>query len=205
MRTALRLSLAALALLEASSFAAGPYFNPNLVFQGLLRASPTTYVPDGAYCAQLTLNRAGAITWQKKISNFSVTDGVFSVALSGLDDSGTALSSSLFQLLTSNSDQLTVDVKIDYSSSTCSASPTFDDTFTSIPIYAVPTAMVADRCNTLTGTVSGSQVAGPLPLSVLDVTGAANGDVMTFNGTQWTHAAAPSGSSLSGGSGPVTI
>src|SRR5579859_6921648 len=96
--------------------AAGAFFNPDLIFQGLLRASPTTYVPDGAYCAQITLNRAGALTWQKKISNFTVTDGVFSVALSGLDDSGTALSSTLFQLLGSNTDQLTVDVRIDYSS-----------------------------------------------------------------------------------------
>src|SRR5947209_5496407 len=101
----------------AVASAAGPYFNPQLAFQGVLKSSPTTYVNDGAYCAQLTLKRNGAATWQKTYSNFTVANGVFNVLLSGLDDTAIPLDSSLFELATSNGDTLTVDVKIDYADS----------------------------------------------------------------------------------------
>ncbi len=170
------------------------YINSNIAFQGLLKNATTGLaITDGTYAMRFIIKKTGtgaATLWTKSFtggSSISVSGGVFSVILSGADDSATQLTPALLAQ-TASDNTLTVDVLVDIN-----ASGTFtgaDDTYAAIPFTAVPMAMIADRAYNTTG-LQGRDVSSAAP--------AAN-QVLTWNNglSRWEPAAVAIGNVTGG-------
>lgn len=128
------------------SLAAAPNtVNKRVTYQGFLTNTSGTAYPDGTYRMRFTIKHDNTNVWRKAYNTVTLTNGVFNVSFSGNDDSAVAFDAGLFSL-SSGAVSMNVDVEIDVDNN-----GSYDNSFTAVPLSAVPTAMVAELANT-TGT-----------------------------------------------------
>ena len=176
------------------------YFNERVALQGYITASGGSSL-DGNYKMKITLKRASGVTfWEKTFNSQPITNGVFSVTISGNDDLGpTALTADLFDLA-SGAQSLQMDVVVDVDLDTVLEA---GETFSAIPIVAVPTAMLADRCNTAINVIDDAIGTSKIEdtavtMAKLNQSSASSGQVITWNGSAWAPASIPTPTTFSG-------
>jgi hypothetical protein len=136
-----------------SASAAPNTINKRVVYQGFLTNSSGTPLSDGGYKMRFTIKHDNSSVWQKTYNTVTLTMGIFNVSFSGNDDSAVAFAASMFSL-SNGAVSMNVDVEVDVD-----GDGSFDNTFSAIPLSAVPTAMVAEMCNVSgTDSVSTSSV-----------------------------------------------
>lgn len=185
---------------NANAVVTTTYFNERVALQGYITASGGSSL-NGTYGMKITLKRAGGVTfWEKTFAAQQITNGVFSITISGNDDLGpTALTADLFDLA-SGGQSLQMDVVVDVDLDTVLEA---GETFSAIPIVAVPTAMLADRCNmainVIDDAIGTSKIEdGAVTMSKIDQASAASGEVLTWSGSAWVPTAIPTPATFSG-------
>ncbi|MBC7693624.1 MAG: hypothetical protein H7222_17800, partial [Methylotenera sp.] len=188
--------LAALVSLQATTVFGANFINNRIAFQGILKQSNGVAVPDGTYKMQFTIHTGGAldsVMWIKNNYSVQVTNGIFSAILSGTGNvapGNVALTPALLEVSGADfTTSLQVDVAVDFNGG-LSGDGVYESSYTNIPIMAVPTAMIADRCNLAqsiaANSVSDSSVqANSITLGKLAASGATSGQVASWNGSAW--------------------
>ncbi len=171
-----------------------------VAFQGVLKASTSSFVADQTACAQLTVrdSTTAATLLAATKTTISISNGVFTAVLP-------SVTAANFQT-TAATDNLVVDLNVSYGAACPAYTPT--DTFTGIPVYSVPSAMVADTANNLasTASVGGAQITGVATMSptVISDPAATSGNILISNGTNFASGAFPSSVSQSGATNSIT-
>jgi hypothetical protein len=196
MNSSLFVAIALTLAIAPISGLASNYINNRIAFQGLLRQVGGLPVPDGTYLVQINVHTGGvadAVVWSKNGISVSTTNGIFSVILSGSGNvapGNVPLTSAIFDISAADlTKSLQVDVLADLNGGP-SGDGVYESQFLSIPIMAVPTAMVADRCNLAAGVAAGvlgdaNMAATSITLGKLAASGATSGQVASWNGSAW--------------------
>ena len=217
MKTILQCGPYLLVALASLTFSLCSSASESLTVQGVIRDNSGSPLADGNYTMKFVIKDAASGTpyWSKTVTMVPVTQGMFAGNLSGNDDFNISLLSIFRISPVSSRPDYAIDIEVE------SSHPGTFTTFESIPVTSIPMSFTSDfsysvadgsitTASLADGSVTGAKIsAGGLPLNSLSSNGAAAGNFLQWNGTQWT--SAPISGQLGGtvtnvsGTGPLSV